>query len=162
MNRRKIMVWAAILAVLVLGMSTVLAEASESECDRSDTSNMCQASISIFVFVDRSGHGECDTFYNSGIDFPIEGARITFITPNGNRIQRITGHTGLLNLPSVDFSPEDEAFIEIEYPARYRNTALVPCPSSPVRKRITRDSFGPLGSTQVAFCASQYVPRSTH
>jgi hypothetical protein len=150
----------AALAVLALGSLTVFAESPRPECDRTDSASLCQANITIFVFVDRvtSGGG---AFYESGVDSPLEGARITFVMPDGSRQQEVTGRTGLLSFPDVNFLPGDEAFIEVEYPARYRDAALVPCRSSPVRRRITHDAFGSFGSTQVVFCARQYLSTPT-
>ena len=160
MNIRKaITAFFTLLALLVLSSLTVLAESPRPECDRSDSNSLCQASITIFVFVDRVSSG--GAYYDSGVDSPLDGARITFVMPDGSRQQRVTGRTGLLNFPDIDFLPGDEAFLEIEYPAQYRDAGLVPCRSSPVRRRLTAESFGSFGSTQVVFCAEQYLPIPT-
>lgn len=162
MNKRKeIAVLAILLILLVISVSAVSADTPRPECDRSDANNLCQANITVFVFVDGLGDGGCDTFYNNGVDVPLEGARITFIMPDGSRTQRVSGHTGLLSFPNVDFLSGEEAFIEVEYPARYRGTGLLPCPGSPVRRRLTRDAFGSFGSTQVVFYARQHLPISS-
>ena len=158
MKRRWIIACAAVLVALMVGSLTASADSSRPECDGNDADSLCQANITVFVFVDRVGSGGGGSFYDSGIDYPVEGARITFVMPDGSRTWQVTGRTGLLSFPNVDFLPGDEAFLEVEYPARYRGAALVPCPSSPVRRRITHESFGSLGSTQVVFCAKQYLP----
>lgn len=160
-RRRRIAAIATALVVLAVGVSAVSADTPRPQCDRNDTASLCQANITVFVFVDTAGNGQCDAFYNSGVDDPLAGARITFVMPDGSRVQTVTGQTGLLSFPSVDFLPDDEAFIEIEYPDRYRGAGLVPCPSSPARRRITRDSFGAFGSTQIVFRAGQYLPWAT-
>lgn len=155
MKRRWVTVYAVVLAVLAAGSLTAFADSPRPECDRSDSNSLCQANITIFVFVDRVSSG--GAYYDSGVDSPLYGARITFVMPDGSRLQRVTGRTGLLSFPDIDFLPGDEAFLEIEYPAQYRDAGLVPCRSSPVRRRLTAESFGSFGSTQVVFCAEQYL-----
>jgi hypothetical protein len=109
--------------------------------------------ISVFVFVDRVERGGCDTFFKNGLDLPLSDARITFTLPDGQRIERVTDHTGWLSFPSVDLLPGDEAWIEVVYPSQYRNAVLAPCPNSPTQKRITSDDFNALRSLQVVFRA---------
>lgn len=161
MKRRWVTVCAIVLAVLTAGSLTAFAESPRPECDRSDSNSLCQANITVFTFVDRVASGGGGAYYDSGVDSPLEGARITFVMPDGSRLQRVTGRTGLLNFPDIDFLPGDEAFLEIEYPVRYRDAGLVPCRSSPVRRRLTAESFGSFGSKQVVFCAEQYLPIPT-
>lgn len=160
-DRVKTAAFVTSLVVLVLTAATVSAAQPRPECNRADSGSLCDASITIFTFVDRTGGDECDTFYNNGIDAPISGARVTFVTPDGRHVQEITGHTGILSFADVDFLPGDEAFITIEYPALYQDMVLVPCRSSPVQRRLTRDSFSSLRSTQVVFCAGRYLPTQT-
>lgn len=161
MSRKKAStLFAIVLALLMTGVSAVSAESPRPECDRRDGESLCQANITVFVFVDHA-NGGCDAFYDSGVDAPLEGARLTFVMPDGSRAQRTTGRTGLLSFPSVDFLPGDEAFIEIEYPAQYRGSVLLPCPSSPVRRRLTRDSFGAFGSVEIVFYAGRYLATSS-
>lgn len=157
-DRVKTAAFVTSLVVFALAVATVSAAEPGLDCDRADSESLCDASITIFTFVDRTGGDGCDTFYNNGIDVPISGARVTFVTPDGRHVQEITGHTGILSFADVDFLPGDEAFITIEYPALYQEMVLVPCPSSPVQRRLTRDSFSSLRSTQVVFCAGRYLP----
>lgn len=140
-KRRRITVLVAALALSLLSFSTASADTSRPECDRSDPSHLCQASVTVFVFVDRVEQGGSGGFYNNGTDLPLPDARITFVMPDGSREQRVTTLTGLLSFPSLDFLSGDEAIIEIEYPALYRDAALLPCPGSPPRRRITGASF---------------------
>ncbi len=157
MNRRsRITAFAVALAMLMLGVSVVAADSPRPTCDRGDSSSLCQASITVFTYVDNSGANQCDSFFDSGIDAPLSGARLTFVMPDGSRIQKVSGFTGYLYFTGVDFLPGDEAFLEIEYPAKYRDATLLPCSSSPVRRRITRESFGSFRSAQIHFCAHQH------
>ncbi len=157
-TKRQTTVLATVLAMLMLGLSPAFAEEPRPQCKRSDPESVCMGNITVFVFVDRVENSGSNGFFNSGLDFPLPDARVTFVMPDGSRVQAITGRAGLLNFPGVDFLPGDEALIEIEYPAQYRDTPLVPCPTSPTRRRITHDSFGSMRSTQIVFCAQQYRP----
>lgn len=158
---RWIAVLATVLALLAVSLSTVSADAPGPACDQSNPNSVCKGNITVFVFVDRVERGGLNVVFNNGADSPLAGARVTLVMPDGTRLQRITGHTGLLNFPGVDLLPEDVVLFEVEFPARYRDTGLVPCPSSPTRKEITPASFGSLRSTRVVFCAWQHLPAAT-
>lgn len=158
-TRQKVATLAALLA-FGLGVSAAFADVPRPECDESDPASLCQGNIAVLVFVDRVEQGG-GGFFNRGSDSPLPGARITLVMPDGRWVQQITGDTGLLSFPSVEFLPGDEASIEVEYPGWYRDAALVPCLNSPPRRQITRESFGALGSLQVVFCTRQYLPQPT-
>lgn len=160
MNKRPRVAALAALLAFVLGVSAAFADVPRPECNESDPASLCHGNIAVLVFVDRVEQSS-GGFFNSGSDSPLPGARITLVTPDGRWVQETTGNTGLLSFPGLAFLPGDEASIEVEYPAWYRDAALVPCPSSPPRRQITRESFGALGSLQVVFCARQYLPQPT-
>lgn len=158
MNRSKVASATVALVLLVLAVIPAVAETPRPACDQNTSNNVCQASITVFAYVDRGRDRGSDAFFDSAIDVPLQGARITFAMPDGRWVQQVTTQTGFISLPNTDFVPGDEAFLEIEYPVEYRGYSLVPCVSSPVRRRVTPEMFGGLGALRIHFCAAPYVP----
>jgi hypothetical protein len=137
------------LTVILLAVTTSPVAADERPaCDRHDSNSVCQANITVFVYLDSQPDA-----------VPLTGARVTFITPTGDHIQRISGRTGLLSFASIDILPNEEASFHVEYPADFYDMRVVPCTNSPTLKRIDANSFGPLRSAHVNFCARPYRPK---
>lgn len=136
-------------------------ETPRPPCDRGDPNSVCQATITVFVFIDRVHRGGCDGNYDEE-DLPLPGARITFWRPDGGVEQRITGRSGYLIFSrNINFLPGDEARLEAQVPPYYRGYWVVPCPNSPQTRHITRETFGASRSTRVEFRAKLLVPTRT-
>jgi hypothetical protein len=133
-----------IVVLLTTTASTVFAD-GRPECNRDDSNSICQGNITVFVYL--------DTLPDS---IPLTGARVTFVTPTGDSIQRVSARTGLLNFASVDILPEEEALFRVEYPAQVYGAGVVPCSNSPTVKRIDANSFGPMRSAHINFCGRPY------
>lgn len=135
---------ALILILFASSASTVLAD-GRPECDRDDSFSICQGSITVFVYLD-----------GLPAAVPLPGARVTFVTPTGDHVQRVSEGTGLLNFAGIDILPEEEALFRVEYPAQLYGAGIVPCTNSPTVKRIDADAFGPMRSAHINFCAQSY------
>ncbi len=123
-----------------------------AQCDVGDPEMLCQGNVTVFVYLDRVEPREAGAFFNSGSDLPIAGARISFVLPDGSRLQKITGPSGRQSLSNLILFPGDEMIVEVEYPASFRGVRLQPCSGSQIRRRLSPAAFGPFRSTQVVFC----------
>ena len=148
--------WLFILVALASANPSPVSSASpDSACNQYDPNQLCQGLISVFAFVDRVERDRQVAVFSAGSDHPLRGVRITLVLPDGSRKQQSTGESGMLSFQNVSLMAEDDLLVEVEYPATYRGTSLVPCPSSSMRQRITRDMFGSMRSTRLVFCAMQ-------
>ena len=147
------MTWVIALAGAVLGWLSLVASSQASACDIRDPETLCRGNVTVFVYLDRVERRPAGAFFNRGTDFPIAGARITFVLPDGSRLQKVTGESGRQSLSNLILFPNDEVIVEVEYPAFYRGARLQACPGSQMRRRLSPADFGPLRSTQVVFCA---------
>jgi len=137
-------------------------ETPRPPCDPDDPNSVCDATITVFDFVDQVHRQGCDTLFDEGEgDFPLPGSRITFFEPDGGRAEGITDQAGVVQFTGVDFLPGDEAVIDVEHAIRYQGNPIIPCPNSPTRKRITHESFDASRTTLVVFRAKMLLPTPT-